>query len=1002
MEQQIHQAVEIALSGTADINLKNQAYQFINEIKSTEEGYKSCLDILIKSSTESVNQELKFFVFQVIDENIDRLSKEQLFALNNSIFKVLQEYINNDIKDAPHSRNKLAQIFAKVFCFVYIDIYPNFIKDLLAIIGTTTSSDHLQLAVDYYSRIILAIHSEIGDKFIARTREGQDRNNLLKDNIRIRDMESLVSSWSKILYNQYNYSSEILENTLKIVGNYISWMEIGLFVTPEFVNLVLGYLTRGGVEKNTTCETLIEIISKKMNPANKLELIRLLNLTSVINSVDLTSTSDIEFMECIAKLINQIGHELLLVLENQADLINSASSELFKLWPSVFTLLSHEYDDVSQQIFPFIQQYLLLCKKNPSLNSVELMSTLLNKVILKMKFDDEQEAIDESDNEEVEQFMEIRQKLKTFQDTIAVLNPDLYLNAIPIVINESIFNNKDKTDWRKLELGLFELRNFSESLRNNLINLPKTSINDSKPYMIFQEFLIKLINSDLLLQVSHPRIQLEFFDIIVKHYTFLNQHINRTDLIVRILEIFTSPLGLFNEIEKVRLRSWYLLFRFMKLTKPRLNEELLERIIIKIQPLLVIKAELPHTDEDNDVVENGNFNNQQYLFETMGLLISLMQDESLKVKLVDLIFQPLFSDLENCIRIQSSSTTPNDPLVTLQAHHSLMAIGTIVRGYDYEYNMKYSQEIIDKVNNAAQVVLITLENFSKSEMIRDASRFSFARFIPILKSSISVHLSQLITLIWTAPNLELHEFSDFLSFLGQIVHNYQNDENIYQLLNNFLSSLFKTIFKALSKDSKDDVIIPDIIRDENTLKRSVLNFLSAIILNHCSSLLITETNKSEFPEVIGKLFEYSYDLSDTSVSKLAISQLVNIVNIFGYGGKIIDSEDKYSTSLPAVEGIDEFLMNKVVHLSFELPFQQQEFDLNDAQFRLIAQEIAVLLKTYQIRKGDEFLNYLSRYLSDMGLSQDLMNEFCTNLIKLELKEFKKYFITFVTKIKGGK
>ncbi|EGW30186.1 uncharacterized protein SPAPADRAFT_53011 [Spathaspora passalidarum NRRL Y-27907] len=997
MEQQIHQAVEIALSGTADVNLKNQAFEFINQIKSTEEGYKSCLDILIKSSTDPVNPELKFFVYQVIDENIDKLSKEQLFALNNSIFKVLQEYITKDIKDAPHSRNKLSQIFAKVFCFVYIEIYPNFIKDLLSIIGTNGQS---QLAVDYYTRIILAIHSEIGDKFISRTREGQDRNNLLKDHIRLHDMETLVASWSKILCNEYNYTSEILENTLKIVGSYISWMEIGLFVTPEFVNLILGYLTRGGPERNTTCETLIEVISKKMNPANKLELIRLLNLTTVINSIDL-NTNDIDFMEHIAKLVNQIGHELLIVLDNQPDLTSSASNELFTLWPMIFSLLSHEYDDVSQQVFPFIQQYLLLCKKNPALSSTELLSNLLNKVILKMKFDDDQEGIDESDNEETEQFLEIRQKLKTFQDTIAILNPELYLNAIPIVINESIFNNKDKSDWRKLELGLYELRNFSESLRNNLINLPKSSINESKPYMIFQEFLIKLINSDILLEIGHPRIQLEFFDIIVKHYTYLNQHVNRTDLIIRILEIFTSPLGLFNEIEKVRLRSWYLLFRFMKLTKPRLSEELLEKIIIKIQPLLVIKAELPHTDEDNDVVENGNFNNQQYLFETMGLLISLMQDESLKVKLIDLIFQPLFSDLENCIGIQS--TRPDDPLVTLQAHHSLMAIGTIVRGYDYEYNMKYANEIIDKINNAARVVLITLENFSKSEMIRDASRFSFARFIPILKSSISMHLSQLITLIWSAPNLQLHELSDFLSFLGQIVHNYQHDENIYQLLNNFLSSLFKTIFEVLKKDSKSDgEIIPDVIRDENFLKKSVLNFLSAIIINHCSSLLITETNKSEFPEVIGKVFEYAYDLSDTSVSKLAISQLVNIVNIFGYGGKIVDSEDKYSAALPAVEGIDEFLMNRVVHLSFELPFQRAEFDLNDAQFRMIAQEIAVLLKTYQIRKGDAFLNYLSRYLSDMGLSQNLMNEFCTNLIQDELKDFKKYFITFVTKIKGGK
>ena len=72
---------------------------------------------------------------------------------------------------------------------------------------------------------------------------------------------------------------------------------------------------------------------------------------------------------------------------------------------------------------------------------------------------------------------------------------------------------------------------------------------------------------------------------------------------------------------------------------------------------------------------------------------------------------------------------------------------------------------------------------------------------------------------------------------------------------------------------------PDIIRDKNSLKRATLNFISSIVMNHLSSLLITESNKQELPEIIGKVFEYSYDLSDTTTSKLAIVQLTNFVNV---------------------------------------------------------------------------------------------------------------------------
>lgn len=397
MEQQIHQAVEIALSGTADPTLKNQAFEFINHIKSTEEGYKACVDILIKSSNESINDGLKFFVYQVIDENIDKLSQEQVFTLNQELFKCLSSYINNNLQDPTHLRNKFAQILAKQFCQVYINIYPNFIKDLLELINvseaTSTNPNNL-LAIDYYTRVLIGIHSEIGDKYITRSQEIHNRNNLLKDAIRTQDMQQMVTSWIQILTNpSFAHSEEILNNTLKIVGQYVSWMEISLFISPEFINTVFSFLQNSKL-RNTTCETLIDIISKKMAPQNKLELLSLLNLTEFIGTLNLIEKNknddddddeDVEFMEFVAKLLNQIGQELLIVLENQSGLLEQVNAQLFKLWPAILGCLNHNYDDVSQNVFPFLQQFLTLSKKNPQLYTVDLMSTLLNKLILKMR-----------------------------------------------------------------------------------------------------------------------------------------------------------------------------------------------------------------------------------------------------------------------------------------------------------------------------------------------------------------------------------------------------------------------------------------------------------------------------------------------------------------------------------------------------------------------------------------------------------------------------------------
>lgn len=1001
MDSQILQAVEIALSGTADAALKQQAYDFIEQIKTTQEGYTSCVDILVKQGN-TLNEQFKFFIYQVIEENIQQLSADELYKLSDTLFECLKR---EDENTPVYLKNKLAGTLGNLFCFVYLEVRPSFLKDLLSM------SEESSLLTDYYTRIILAIHSEIGDKFISRSREVQERNVNLKDKIRVTDMASLVANWKSILNAGATKdtsdaastatTSDVLNNTLKIVGSYIEWMDITLFVSePAFINCIFQYLTKP-YQRITTCSTLIEIISKKMQPANKLELLSLLSLTLVINSILQGDDDDLEFAESIAKLVNQIGLELIIVLEGNPSLEGGEiNRQIINLWPFIFNFLGHEYDDVTQQVFPFISQYLLACKKFQSIVSIELLSNLLNKIIIKMKYDDDTDGRDE--DEDNEEFIEIRSKLKNFQDTIAVLKPDLYLEAIPVVINE-LLKEEGNNDWRRIELGLYELGNFADSLRNNLINLPKHTISSSEPFLLFQNFLVKLVNSNFIINIDHPKIQLEFFELIVRHYSFLN---NNQDLTLRTLEIFTSPLGLFNQLEKVRLRSWYLFFRFVKLTKPRLSKSeanFIENTLKKVQPLLVIKAILPTNDEDGAVVVEDIFNNQLYLFETMGLLISLGSSEvDLKLKLIDMIFQPLFRNLEECVEASQAGGALNMNLIALQAHHLLMAIGTFARGYDYDYNNKYSQEIVSKIDTAASIVIFTLLNFVKFEKIRDASRFAFARFIPILGKDINNHLSKLVSLILSSNDLKYNELTDFLGFLGQIVHKFKADNNIYQLLNDLILPLFDKIFNMLkfNGENNDFDSIPDIQRDKNSLKKLFMNLLSTIILNHNSSLLVSQTNKQKFPQVVDSLFEFAYDLSDPTVSRAAIIQLVNFILIMGKG-RIEDPEDSMGTALPPIEGMEDYLMNKSISVCFELPFQNGGgFDIKDAQFRIIAQEIATLLKTYHKVKGDEFLSVLSTYLTNMGLSQELMNDFGTNLVKLDQREFKKYFISFVTQLKG--
>lgn len=1000
MEEQIQKAVEIALSGTAEVGLKNEAIAFINHIRSTEEGYQSSLAILVDSAQNlrPLNEGLKFFVFQVIDEDIAKLTEEQLFDLNTKLFQYFEYLIQSHPNEPSYLKNKFAGIMGRLFCYTYLSVNPTFMKNLLSCIA-----DNKAIAVDMYARILMAIHTEIGDRFIPRSKEEQDRNIFLKDTIRNEDMSLLCSSWKNLLAapEALDHNTDILNNILKVIGYYVNWMEISLFVNNDFIDVILQYLYKEG-QRNETCSTLIEIISKKMRPLNKLELITVLNLPSVIDSIKSNANDeDVDFVESIAKLANQVGIELCIVLElSDVTLVEPVSKNLMVLWPLILMFLSHEYDDVSQQVLPFIQHFLLLCKKYEQLISLELFSELLNKIILKMKYDEDDDGIDDYLSE---QFHEIRGKLKLLQDSIALLQPSLFVEAVSIIVNESLFLNDEdnKKDWRTVELGLFELNIMGESLKANVPNIPKQQIHFSKPYLLFQEFLVKLINSDLLLKMGHSKVTLAYVEIIVRHFSTVPDTLKESQLIPRVLDLFVSPFCLLSVDEKVKLRTRYLFFRFVKISKPQLSDpSFTENLFIKIQPQLTVKAELSTKDDDDVVVENDAFSSQLYLFESVGLLVSLLTDNiPQKVEMIDLFFQPLFHDLEKCINNQ----VENEQLIALQVHHLFEALGTFARGYDHDSNNAYSPDVVAIIENASHVILITLEHLPKFEIVRESARFAFARFIPILNEKASVHLSKLVSITIAASGLGILELSDFLNFLGQIVHRFKRSGSIFQLLNDLLSPLMDKLFGLLkfSGVNEEYESMPDIQRDKSSLKKSFLNFIGAIVSNHLSSLLITETNKHKLPLILESIFQYAYDLKDTVVSKLAVTQLINIVNVMGSNGdKINDPEDQFGENLPPIQGVDEYLMRKGVQLSFELPFQRQEFDLEDAQYRVICQELALLIKTYQEKKGDEFLAFLSSYLTNMGLPPDLMNDFGSNLLKSDQKDFKKYFVSFVLGLKG--
>lgn len=120
-------------------------------------------------------------------------------------------------------------------------------------------------------------------------------------------------------------------------------------------------------------ETLLEVISKGMKSGDKVELLRVLNLTATIGELERSTRlakgeetqedTDVEFRERLAKLANGVAHELSRVVDDTTadDATRAAADDMLILHMSlVLELLSDRYDELAEAVLPSVTTVLVI------------------------------------------------------------------------------------------------------------------------------------------------------------------------------------------------------------------------------------------------------------------------------------------------------------------------------------------------------------------------------------------------------------------------------------------------------------------------------------------------------------------------------------------------------------------------------------------------------------------------------------------------------------------
>ncbi|CEP16433.1 hypothetical protein [Parasitella parasitica] len=987
--EQIEQAVMYALGPQVEPSLKAQANEYCEQVKISSDGWQLCIQLFMKEP--KALPEVRFFALQVLENTL----RNKFEALDNTAIEYIQqtmmEYLRREFVDNTSGseesfiRNKAAQALTILFTHVYPTTWPSFFKDMIAVTKTPAGTHSHEKAADFFLRLCISIDEEIGRMDIPRTREEVIRNTNIKDTMRLGDIQLLASSWFDLLQEFRSANPSIAQLALKNIGSFVAWMDISLVVNDQVMSVLYELLSDANL-RIPACECLADVISKGMLPMDKLNMFEMLNITDILSRLDL---SEPEFVEYVARLINALGTELCKIYA-ETSLPNEKKQTTWNMieqvTPYLLKFLANEYDDTSSAVFPFVNDMLYIYKRQKksmqsfSQGQHQFLASLLNVVVAKLRYDEDTEWSDDQDEPEEEAlFFEMRKNLRIFAEHIAMINEDLYVGYIHSFVMDTINKYKAGTElnWRDVELCLYVLYCYGEALSKAAM-IFVTSTDTLSP---LGELVSEMIQSNISVY-PHPSCAMQYFENITRYYQFFE---HRPDHLPQALAAFVDNRGLHHPVKQIRTRCWYLFQRFVKNLKPKMAPYV-ENVLSSLGDLLDIQAEPvveANTMDGMPIPAASTFDSQLYLFETVGILISMEGIDPMKqTEYLKIVLEPLVEGIQKAVAQPFS----DDELFLLQLHHYIMAIGSVAKGFPTLVKPADSAQQPWTVVfiQATEIILSALQNYNQMAVIRDAVRYTFARLITCLGTQVLPYLPSLINGLLT--ECQVTELVDFLPFIGLIAHKYK--PMIEPIIDELLLPLVRRVFDFLdtTPSGTDEAFL---LLD---LRKSYLNFVLNLFNANLEMVFVSERNLESLETILQTFLHYAKDNSDPTTQKMSFGVFLKTVNSW--------ASNTTSASGPTIAGFDQFVYNELLPITFSVPMSAA-FNLADGQSILVFGEMTSIQKAMCSKQGANFIDYMKRvFLPSIQCPPETAERYCQAVQQYEGRQFKKYFQSFISEAKG--
>ncbi|KAM6504507.1 Armadillo-type fold [Amanita muscaria] len=975
---------------------------------------------------------------------------ESFNLLRQSMLRYIQsEYVQGSAEnEATYIRNKFSHTLTLFFLCTYIDQWPSFFTDIFSFIRPATDAGFNRHVSLLFFRVVLEISGEVADQMIKSARnfthERHARDSRVRDAVRERDaarineaVVTIVAEGAETIARlqksdlspdaglELEKAIEIVDCGIRTFGSYVGWIDINLTVTPTTVSLLFTMLANPSLPiRLATAAALLRIVAKGLKePGDKLQLLKVLSLSQVIDALEsktraqqLERGADVDegeesYREALGKLLNTLGIELTKLIDDSPteDVRSEATAQLEQIQPVMLQFLADEYDDTCNTVFPLLQSILTSYKRSRKISNAPLdeskrawMTALLGVLLKKLKWDEDADTEDPDEDDNAE-FEKLRKELRTFVDSILAIDQDLVTDAVRALALKTIttYQNRASLAWNDAELGVYLVYIFGEINKTGgkgraaFCQAPPIDKDIRKvvnyaefPLTPHGEMLYALVQSEMS-SYPHRAVALQFFETAARYPDFFKI---RKECIIPTLEAMVDSRGLHNANSSHRSRVDYLFHRFIKEVRNDIPPGLSVSILNSMRDLLTIEVRIPEPEDSDldplsEAVKDTLFDSQLYLYETAGVLSSLLykNQEQQATVLLSLV-KPLLDELSENFQ-HFTTKGPEDIIPIIKVHHLIMALGNIAKGFpDYPATIPegYVFPPLNVFAEMAQAILVCLKAMNTLKVIRDAARFAFARILATAGARVTEFIPTLMGAL--LAHFEPTELVDFMNLIGLSIHKLQRD--MFDVLDQLIGPLSMHITALLSQpiSGTDDQ------RAHIETKRGYLGLLNAILIGRLEGVFTSERNAGTFMSLIESLEQLAEDISDSASQKSAITFFNRAISIWGQPIAQTPVDGKLQDGLP---GFETFIYERLVPAAFRVP-SLPGFNLKDGQMTTVLHEIANLLQTICKTRGVEAYTYLlSIFLPSQNWPQDVALDFTTKLRDLDGKSFRKYFTDFV-------